>query len=362
MSTISAGTTSTTALVSSGDTTGNLVFQTNGTTTAMTIDTSQNVGIGTSSPLDKLNVSASSSGGVGGVISAANAAAAAVGNESVVGFRSASQFGTTYYSGKIRSIVRNASTYLSDLAFNVYDASGPDGKEAMRIDSSGNVGIGTTAPSGYGILTLSKTGTVTLGFESKNAWDASINVDATGNMRFHNPAATERIRIDASGNLLIGTASVGGNGLSIQPAVSAGGTQLLFNRANTTGTSFVLDFRNNGTTVGYISHTNTGTTYSTTSDYRLKDNPQPLTNSGAFIDALKPKTWQWKVDGSRGVGFIAHEVQEVSPSSVVGEKDAVNEDGSIKVQAMEYGSAEFIANIVAELQSLRARIAVLEAK
>jgi hypothetical protein len=64
----------------------------------------------------------------------------------------------------------------------------------------------------------------------------------------------------------------------------------------------------------------------------------------------------WKADGSKGVGFIAHEVQEISPGSVTGEKDGE------QMQAMEYGSAEFIANIVAELQSLRARVAQLEAK
>jgi hypothetical protein len=108
--------------------------------------------------------------------------------------------------------------------------------------------------------------------------------------------------------------------------------------------------------VGSISVTTSATAYNTSSDYRLKDNPQPLTGSGAFIDALKPKTWNWKTDGSKGVGFIAHEVQEVSPASVTGEKDGE------QMQAMEYGSAEFIANIIAELQSLRARVAQLEAK
>ena len=79
-------------------------------------------------------------------------------------------------------------------------------------------------------------------------------------------------------------------------------------------------------------------------------------------DALKPKTWTWKESGDTGVGFIAHEVQEVSPSSVVGEKDAVDADGKPVIQAMEYGSAEFIANIIAELQSLRKRVAQLEGK
>jgi hypothetical protein len=122
------------------------------------------------------------------------------------------------------------------------------------------------------------------------------------------------------------------------------------------GTYYQIIFRQNNSPTGSITSTASATAYNTSSDYRLKDNQQPLANSGAFIDALKPKTWDWKADGSKGVGFIAHEVQEVSPGSVVGEKDGE------QMQAMEYGSAEFIANIIAELQSLRARVAKLEAK
>jgi hypothetical protein len=114
--------------------------------------------------------------------------------------------------------------------------------------------------------------------------------------------------------------------------------------------------------IGSITNTTTSVAYNTTSDYRLKDNQQPLTGSGAFIDALQPKTWNWTADGSKGVGFIAHEVQEVSPGSVTGTKDAVDKEGKPIMQAMEYGSAEFIANIIAELQSLRARVAQLEGK
>ena len=116
-----------------------------------------------------------------------------------------------------------------------------------------------------------------------------------------------------------------------------------------------------GNIVGTITTTNAATAYNTSSDYRLKNNPQPLTGSGAFIDALQPKTWTWTVDGRRGVGFIAHEVQTVSPDTVHGAKDAVDNEGNPVMQSMEYGSAEFIANIVAELQSLRARVAQLEA-
>jgi hypothetical protein len=112
---------------------------------------------------------------------------------------------------------------------------------------------------------------------------------------------------------------------------------------------------------GSVSLNGASASYNSVSDYRLKDNPQALTGSGAFIDALQPKTWTWAGDGTPGVGFIAHEVATISPRSVNGEKDAVNADGSPKYQSMEYGSAEFIANIVAELQSLRARVAALEA-
>ncbi|NBW23281.1 MAG: tail fiber domain-containing protein [Caulobacteraceae bacterium] len=119
-------------------------------------------------------------------------------------------------------------------------------------------------------------------------------------------------------------------------------------------------FQENTTQRGSITSNGTATAYNTSSDYRLKDNPQPLTGSGSFIDALKPKTWEWRDNGSKGVGFIAHEVQEVSPRTVVGDKDAVDKDGKPIMQAMEYGSAEFIANIVAELQSLRQRVAQLE--
>lgn len=123
-----------------------------------------------------------------------------------------------------------------------------------------------------------------------------------------------------------------------------------------------IDFLNPNGQVGSIVTNGTATAYNTASDYRLKKNPINLESSGKFIDALQPKTWEWVTDGTKGVGFIAHEVQAVSPSTVTGEKDAVNDKGEPVMQSMEYGSAEFIANIIAELKSLRKRVAELEAK
>jgi hypothetical protein len=252
----------------------------------------------------------------------------------------------------------------------------------MRIDSSGNVGIGTSSPAAK--LNVSRTDSTLIGLFSGTTRGARIGtnstysfiegVDNTGSASYQpfmiggadvrfTTSDVERMRIDSSGNLLVGTTTANGDGISLRPRVSAGSTsQINFNRASTATTGYPINFQNGNADVGYISMSNTAVAYVTSSDYRLKNNQAPLTGSGAFIDALKPKTWTWTADGSTGVGFIAHEVQEVSPNSVVGEKDAVDEQGNPKYQGMEYGSAEFIANIIAELQDLRKRVATLESK
>jgi hypothetical protein len=114
--------------------------------------------------------------------------------------------------------------------------------------------------------------------------------------------------------------------------------------------------------VGTVTTTVSATAYNTSSDYRLKNITGPLVNSGTFIDALNPCVGSWKIDGSKFVGFVAHEFSQISPSSVSGEKDAVDEYGNPKFQSMQPSSPEVMANIIAELQSLRIRLAVLESK
>lgn len=139
--------------------------------------------------------------------------------------------------------------------------------------------------------------------------------------------------------------------ITVQSSVNGSG--ILVNAAQVipdTYSPMLLRYAN--VTVGSIVCGPSVTTFNTTSDYRLKDNQAPLSGSGAFIDALKPTTWNWKLDGTRGCGFIAHEFADVSPGSVSGIKDGID------YQSMQASSSEVIANLVAEIQDLRKRLSL----
>jgi hypothetical protein len=98
--------------------------------------------------------------------------------------------------------------------------------------------------------------------------------------------------------------------------------------------------------------------YNTTSDYRAKDILGPVANPGATIDALKVYEGQMKGATQSRPMLVAHEAQAVAPYSVTGEKDEVNEDGTPKFQQMDVSS--LVPLLIAEIQSLRARVAALE--
>lgn len=118
-----------------------------------------------------------------------------------------------------------------------------------------------------------------------------------------------------------------------------------------TGLSECWRFRNDNGTVGGITTNGTATAYNTSSDYRLKENVQPMTNALQKIVALNPCTFTWKTDGSAGQGFIAHELQAVVPDCVTGEKDAVDKDGKPIYQGVD--TSFLVATLVAAIKELK---------
>jgi hypothetical protein len=255
------------------------------------------------------------------------------------------------------------------------------GAEAMRIDSSGNLGIGTTSPVAK---VESKTGNVAGGsadfaqkafaanspFSTSNViasmlsgWDGSsihaVDVGYTYNGTGYNlifstndntsGSPIERARIDSSGNLRIGT--TGGVGTTAGTIIEATGTIQI--SRGTTATANVMEIRNPNGLVGTIQTSGSNTAYNTSSDYRLKNTIISMTGALAKVAQLNPVTYKWNVDGSDGQGFIAHELAEVVPDCVTGEKDAVDAEGNPQYQGIDVSF--LVATLTAAIQELNAK-------
>jgi hypothetical protein len=251
---------------------------------------------------------------------------------------------------------------------------GTDVTERMRIDSSGNVGIGTTSPSTYAKLAV--TGYVTVSSVNYTArfTDGVYNTltigHASGVTNLNSDAALtfgtsniERMRILAAGTFLFSGAS-GGTTAEATGTITTyanGSAPYVVHNIDAQGAGFTFNiFKRLGTSVGNIVYNGSGVTFTTTSDYRLKENIRPATNALHRIAKLKPCLFNWKENGAEELGFIAHEFQEEFPHAVVGEKDAVetylddegNEQTRINPQGID--TSFLVATLTAAIQELKA--------
>ena len=240
-----------------------------------------------------------------------------------------------------------------------------------NITSSGAISGATVAGTTSVTTPIVKSGTsLTL---QTNGSTTALTLDTSQNATFAGKVAsasslqlatngtTTAVTIDTSQNLLVGTTSTvtsGGVGFSAQ--TDANGI-FLARRTNTTSSNTAIYFYNPNGLVGSISTSGSLTSYTVSSDYRLKENIVPLTGALNKISALKPSLYNYKADPSTQIeGFIAHELAEVVPHAVTGEKDAIDGEGNPVYQGVDVSF--LIPHLVASIQEQQAMITTLQSQ
>jgi len=341
---------------------------------AMRIDSSGFVGIGTTTP---------SSFGGGLVVRKSNTAQGVT--------NATAQFSDAVNSALWVGHTSGATNLVADAALTFGYSNGTTTTENARITTGGNVGIGTSSPAdnlhvvantssenGIRVQNLNASGQSAVqyynnsGTQKADLWwnnnGSTLNLRtlSTDPLIFYTNNS-ERMRIDSTGNLLVGRttqtssekvcfeySSSVGPGLSINNSVSGNGTAIQFITA--------------GSGVGNITTGTSNTAYNTASDYRLKNTIAPMTGALAKVALLKPVTYKWNIDSSSSQGFIAHELQEVVPDCVNGEKDAVetytDEDGNEQTRPKYQGidTSFLVATLTAAIQEQQALITALTAR
>ena len=241
------------------------------------------------------------------------------------------------------------------------------GVEAARFDSSGNFYLGPLATNftftNGSAVSLAGSGTGIAGNGTNltlGAWNGPIIFQA-GNSA---GALVERARIDQSSGrqyfFNAGSASTVADCIFNFAGTFAANRGISVNATDSATSMEAIYFTTQSTYRGAIVCSSGGTAYNTSSDYRLKNTIAPMTGALARVAALKPCTYKWNADGADGEGFIAHELAEVCPSAVTGEKDAVDADGNIKPQGID--TSFLVATLTAAIQEQQALITQLTAR
>jgi len=352
-------------------------------TEAMRIDSSGKVGIGETSPLGKLHVKTADSG-----VSSANANAddLIVENSDYTGISILGENESNIHFGDNEDPDVGRIEYSHSSNHMVFRTNGSD---KMLINSSGNVGIGTTSPSET--LHVKRADGTALIVESSNDQNNTgdrINIEfrtdgsqgiakiiggkegnyqgstvRSGYLAFQNINANsyaESMRISSTGVVMIGTTtskSAGDNPTDENSTVIGRG-YLYLQRDDSAEINQIV-FGKDGQIAGRIV-TTTATSLVSASDYRMKENVDYTWDATTRLKQLKPARYNWIADETNTLedGFLAHEVSSVVPNAVFGEKDAVDSDGNAEMQGVD--QSKLVPLLVKTIQELEARITTLE--
>jgi hypothetical protein len=243
------------------------------------------------------------------------------------------------------------------------------GSNALVVDASGNVGINEATPLARLHVKSSGSPEPALFLTNTNADITWGTVDNFQLGVWDGTTFTERMRINTSGNVLVGcetspSATVGGSGF----IDSSNGRNSLYLSTLSTGSQGIAYFWNPNGLVGQIITNGSATSYATSSDYRLKENITEITDGISRIKQLNPSRFNFIADPDKTVdGFLAHEAQEVVPEAVTGTKDAVDDEGNPEYQGVDYGRitpllTAALKEAIAKIEMLETRIALLEKK
>ena len=241
------------------------------------------------------------------------------------------------------------------------------GVQRLAIDSSGNVGIGTTSAS-FGTtssagLEISHATRGIIRLEGNSAAQAlelygdstggTIDARGSGAVLQFDLGGSEKARIVGTEFLVGMTTANGLGGKSDVNGVEVGPGYININRDDT-ATVNAITFGKNNSVVGSISTTGSSTAYNTSSDRRLKSNIEDATSASDKIDAIQVRQFDWNVDGHhQDYGLIAQELQPIEPMAVTGDAD------SDEMMAVDY--SKLVPMLIKEIQELRSRVATLEA-
>jgi len=254
------------------------------------------------------------------------------------------------------------------------------GTSDLIVDSSGNVGIGTSLPtseltigSDTPQIDLYKTSSADVLANIRAETDAGSGGKLVFQTKRNGDSALDRMTIDDDGNLLVAASSVPSSSVAGCRFNDPNAAAPTISRGSGTTEISMLTFQNGNGTVGQITTNGSATAYLTSSDYRLKEDVQPMTGASDRVLALNPVNFAWKVDGSRVDGFLAHQAQAVVPEAVTGTHNEVDADGNAVMQGIDQSklvplltaalkeAITKIETLETEMTSVKARLDALEA-